>query len=100
MLSSASRSSGSDTVVRCASRLISTGSGSTRWTVGVLKEFAPSLATGIVGVTQGCLLGYNKNMGEEIALRLRTGACKQGYMRPTVVTAVYYTRCRVQRVAP
>lgn len=30
------------------------------WTVGKLTEFAPSLSTGIVGVTSGCLLGYNK----------------------------------------
>ena len=42
-----------------------------RWRVGILKEFAPSLETGIVGVTNGCLLGYNQNMGQVIALRLR-----------------------------
>eukprot|EP00043_Microstomoeca_roanoka_P002652 m.39582 g.39582 ORF g.39582 m.39582 type:complete len:205 (-) comp11625_c0_seq1:343-957(-) len=42
------------------------------WTVGVLKEFAPSLETGLVGVTDSCLLGYNQNHGEVIALRLRT----------------------------
>lgn len=44
-----------------------------QWTVGCLKEFAPSLETGIVGVTDGCLLGYNQNKGQVIALRLRTG---------------------------
>lgn len=44
-----------------------------QWGVGLLKEFAPSLETGLVGVTEGCLLGYNRNKGEEIALRLRTG---------------------------
>eukprot|EP00038_Savillea_parva_P009145 m.181536 g.181536 ORF g.181536 m.181536 type:complete len:625 (+) comp15299_c0_seq1:153-2027(+) len=43
-----------------------------KWTVGTLSEFAPSLQTGIVGVSSGCLLGYNKNRGEEISLRLRT----------------------------
>lgn len=40
--------------------------------MGVLKEFAPSLETGLVGVTHTCLLGYNRNFGEVIALRLRT----------------------------
>lgn len=44
-----------------------------QWSVGVLKEFAPSLETGIVGITEGCLLGYNQNKGQVIALRLRTG---------------------------
>ena len=38
----------------------------------MLSEFAPSLETGIVGVTDSCLLGYNQNKGEKIALRLRT----------------------------
>ncbi|EGD82602.1 hypothetical protein PTSG_03256 [Salpingoeca rosetta] len=42
------------------------------WRVGILKEFAPSLETGIVGVTDSCLLGYNQNKGQVIALRLRT----------------------------
>eukprot|EP00041_Stephanoeca_diplocostata_P037958 m.1464111 g.1464111 ORF g.1464111 m.1464111 type:complete len:175 (+) comp25134_c0_seq102:898-1422(+) len=43
-----------------------------KWTVHRLTEFAPSLSTGIVGVTDSCLLGYNKNKGQEISLRLRT----------------------------
>eukprot|EP00730_Choanoeca_flexa_P001640 TRINITY_DN10721_c0_g1_i4.p2 TRINITY_DN10721_c0_g1~~TRINITY_DN10721_c0_g1_i4.p2 ORF type:complete len:584 (+),score=136.55 TRINITY_DN10721_c0_g1_i4:2795-4546(+) len=43
-----------------------------KWSVGLLKEFKPSMETGLVGVTQGCLLGYNQNKGEVIALRLRT----------------------------
>ena len=30
------------------------------------------METGIVGVTEGCLLGFNKNKGQEISLRLRT----------------------------
>lgn len=43
-----------------------------RWKVGVLSEFAPSMETGLVGVTKGCLLGFNRNKGQEISLRLRT----------------------------
>eukprot|EP00039_Didymoeca_costata_P006099 m.87498 g.87498 ORF g.87498 m.87498 type:complete len:309 (+) comp13110_c0_seq4:123-1049(+) len=42
------------------------------WKVGLLSEFAPSMETGIVGVTDSCLLGFNKNKGQEISLRLRT----------------------------
>ena len=42
------------------------------WRVGVLSEFAPGLDTGVVGVTQSCLLGFNRNKGQEISLRLRT----------------------------
>ena len=47
-----------------------------KWKVGLLSEFAPSLETGIVGVSESCLLGFNKNKGEEISLRLRTGTAK------------------------
>eukprot|EP00040_Diaphanoeca_grandis_P029440 m.172451 g.172451 ORF g.172451 m.172451 type:complete len:694 (+) comp31685_c8_seq3:611-2692(+) len=43
-----------------------------QWTVGELTEFAPGLDTGMVGITNGCLLGFNKNKGQEISLRLRT----------------------------
>ena len=41
-----------------------------KWKVGLLKEFPP--ADGKVGVDDQCLLGYNKNKGMEIGLRLRT----------------------------
>lgn len=41
-----------------------------KWNVGLLKEFPP--ADGKVGVDDQCLLGYNKNKGQEIGLRLRT----------------------------
>lgn len=34
-----------------------------KWTVGLLSEFAPSMQTGLVGVTGGCLLGFNRNRG-------------------------------------
>ncbi len=44
-----------------------------KWRVLLLKEFPPSLETGIVGVTDGCLLGFNQNQGQVIGLRLRTG---------------------------
>jgi hypothetical protein len=40
------------------------------WRVGLLAEFPP--ADGAVGVDNGCLLGFNKNRGQEIGLRLRT----------------------------
>ncbi|KAL3502654.1 hypothetical protein ACH5RR_037103 [Cinchona calisaya] len=40
-----------------------------RWRVGIMTEMAP---VGYVGVSPKCLLGFNKNHGEEISLRLRT----------------------------
>eukprot|EP00897_Mesotaenium_endlicherianum_P007977 jgi/Mesen1/7207/ME000371S06290 len=40
-----------------------------RWRVGVMTEMPP---IGYVGVSPKCLLGFNKNRGEEISLRLRT----------------------------
>lgn len=39
------------------------------WRVGILTEMAP---IGYVGVSPKCILGVNKNLGEEISLRLRT----------------------------
>ncbi|XP_073028969.1 uncharacterized protein [Primulina eburnea] len=39
------------------------------WRVGILTEMAP---IGYVGVSPKCILGVNKNHGEEISLRLRT----------------------------
>ncbi|KAK4762261.1 hypothetical protein SAY87_030145 [Trapa incisa] len=44
-----------------------------RWRVGVMTEMAP---VGYVGVSPKCLLGFNKNCGEEISLRLRTDDLK------------------------
>jgi hypothetical protein len=40
-----------------------------RWRVGLLSEMPPE---GKVGVSESCVLGYNVNKGQEIALRLRT----------------------------
>lgn len=40
-----------------------------KWQVGVMSELAPE---GYVGVSPKCLLGFNKNRGQEISLRLRT----------------------------
>lgn len=40
-----------------------------KWHVGVLKEMPPE---GLVGVSASCLMGLNRNKGEEILLRLRT----------------------------
>ncbi|KAG8047707.1 hypothetical protein GUJ93_ZPchr0008g12994 [Zizania palustris] len=44
-----------------------------RWRVGIMTEMAP---IGYVGVSPKCILGFNKNMGEEISLRLRTDDLK------------------------
>jgi hypothetical protein len=43
------------------------------WHVGTLKEMPPE---GLVGVSEVCVLGYNQNMGQAIALRLRTDNLK------------------------
>eukprot|EP00850_Spirogloea_muscicola_P023673 SM000376S13705 [mRNA] locus=s376:65225:69644:- [translate_table: standard] len=40
-----------------------------KWRIGIMTELAP---VGYVGVSPKCLLGFNKNRGEEISLRLRT----------------------------
>ncbi|WOL19463.1 hypothetical protein Cni_G28261 [Canna indica] len=40
-----------------------------RWRVGIMTEMAPE---GYVGISPKCILGFNKNRGEEISLRLRT----------------------------
>ncbi|XP_010270073.1 PREDICTED: uncharacterized protein LOC104606522 [Nelumbo nucifera] len=44
-----------------------------RWRVGVMTEMAP---VGYVGISPKCILGFNKNQGEEISLRLRTDDLK------------------------
>ncbi|XP_008811148.2 uncharacterized protein LOC103722385 [Phoenix dactylifera] len=44
-----------------------------RWRVGIMTEMAP---VGYVGISPKCLLGFNKNQGEEISLRLRTDNLK------------------------
>ncbi|MCO5551197.1 hypothetical protein L7F22_004696 [Adiantum nelumboides] len=44
-----------------------------RWRVGVMTEMAP---LGYVGISPKCILGFNKNQGEEISLRLRTDDLK------------------------
>ncbi|XLT59062.1 hypothetical protein HN873_051679 [Arachis hypogaea] len=43
------------------------------WCVGIMSEMAP---VGYVGKSPKCLLGLNKNQGEEISLRLRTDDLK------------------------
>ena len=40
-----------------------------KWSIGKLSEMVPE---GQVGVSESCLMGLNKNKGEEILLRLRT----------------------------
>nr|GEV73759.1 hypothetical protein [Tanacetum cinerariifolium] len=44
-----------------------------KWRVGIMTEMAPE---GYVGVSPVCILGLNKNHGEEISLRLRTDDLK------------------------
>ncbi|GMI98542.1 hypothetical protein HRI_003523500 [Hibiscus trionum] len=44
-----------------------------RWRVGIMTEMAP---VGYVGVSPKCILGFNKNHGEDISLRLRTDDLK------------------------
>ncbi|ERM96740.1 hypothetical protein AMTR_s00202p00037600 [Amborella trichopoda] len=44
-----------------------------KWRVGIMTELAP---VGYVGVSPECILGFNKNHGEEISLRLRTDDLK------------------------
>ncbi|XP_020673300.1 uncharacterized protein LOC110092934 [Dendrobium catenatum] len=44
-----------------------------RWRVGIMTELAP---VGYVGISPKCILGFNKNHGEEISLRLRTDDLK------------------------
>ncbi|CAN4094212.1 unnamed protein product [Withania somnifera] len=44
-----------------------------RWRVGIMTEMAPE---GYVGISPACVLGFNKNHGEEISLRLRTDDLK------------------------
>lgn len=43
------------------------------WCVGIMTEMAP---IGYVGIGPKCILGFNKNHGEEISLRLRTDDLK------------------------
>ncbi|XP_075670514.1 uncharacterized protein LOC142640340 [Castanea sativa] len=43
------------------------------WCVGIMTEMAP---IGYVGISPKCILGFNKNFGEEISLRLRTDDLK------------------------
>jgi hypothetical protein len=40
-----------------------------KWRIGIMTELAPE---GYVGVSPVCLLGFNRNRGMEISLRLRT----------------------------
>ena len=51
-----------------------------RWRVGLLSEMPPE---GKVGLSEVCVLGYNVNQGQEIALRLRTDDMRgfRGYER-------------------
>lgn len=44
-----------------------------KWKVGLLSEMPPE---GKVGISRSCVLGYNVNNGQEIALRLRTDDLK------------------------
>jgi len=52
-----------------------------RWRVGALRELPPQ---GKVGVSPVCLLGLNRNFGEEILLRIRTDDMK-GFRKYKVI---------------
>mmetsp|Transcript_26867 Transcript_26867/g.32621 ORF Transcript_26867/g.32621 Transcript_26867/m.32621 type:complete len:671 (+) Transcript_26867:207-2219(+) len=52
-----------------------------KWAVGELTEMPPE---GKVGVSAVCLLGYNRNQGQEISLRLRTDDMK-GFRKYDVI---------------
>ncbi|KAJ4811153.1 Ubiquitin and WLM domain-containing metalloprotease [Rhynchospora pubera] len=52
-----------------------------KWRVGIMTEMAP---VGYVGVSPKCILGFNKNKGEEISLRLRTDDLK-GFRKYEVI---------------
>lgn len=46
------------------------------FSVGLLTELPPTMETGLIGHCDHCLLGLNKNAGEQILLRLRTSDCR------------------------
>ncbi|KAJ1702477.1 hypothetical protein LUZ63_002256 [Rhynchospora breviuscula] len=52
-----------------------------KWRIGIMTEMAP---VGYVGVSPKCILGFNKNKGEEISLRLRTDDLK-GFRKYEVI---------------
>ncbi|PWA53518.1 hypothetical protein CTI12_AA444200 [Artemisia annua] len=52
-----------------------------KWRVGIMTEMAPE---GYVGVSPVCILGLNKNQGEEISLHLRTDDLKGFRKYPSI----------------
>jgi hypothetical protein len=57
-----------------------------RWRVPILSEMYPD---GSVGVDPVCVLGLNKNMGQEICLRIRTDDLR-GFRKYGIVLATVY----------
>jgi hypothetical protein len=57
-----------------------------KWSVGCLREMYPE---GLVGVSDVCVLGLNRNKGEEILLRLRTDDLK-GFRKLLSIKKVLY----------
>ncbi|KAG2307216.1 hypothetical protein Bca52824_026964 [Brassica carinata] len=65
------------------------------WRVGIMTELAP---VGYVGVSPKCLLGFNKNQGEEISLRLRTDDLK-GFRKYQSIKRHYSMSCQLNKEA-
>jgi hypothetical protein len=62
------------------------------WHVGTLKEMPPE---GLVGVSEVCVLGYNQNMGQAIALRLRTDNLKGFRYYNVVMETMLHELCHM-----
>lgn len=56
-----------------------------KWKVGTLSEMMPE---GLVGVSEVCILGVNKNKGQEISLRIRTDDLKGFRKRLSIETVL------------
>ena len=56
-----------------------------KWKVGTLSEMMPE---GLVGVSEVCVLGVNKNKGQEISLRIRTDDLKGFRKRLSIETVL------------
>jgi hypothetical protein len=67
-----------------------------RWKVPVLKEMYPE---GKVGISDVCLMGLNKNKGQEILLRIRTDDLK-GFRKIESVFDVLYHELAHNEISP
>ena len=67
-----------------------------RWKVPVLKEMYPE---GKVGISEVCLMGLNKNKGQEILLRIRTDDLR-GFRKIESVFNVLYHELAHNEISP